>query len=175
MISCGSLHLILSVIRWRLYDDSWSIHQSDYRRRPVQAPSPLLLGVLGSSLWILRNFPSTRFLPLPIVALSIKISLSFLSDSFPSPSTIPFPHDLWWTGGHCPCTLQYCRVSPIQSLKSKSKQMGFYKLESSLKVTVLHDVKHCEIGNSLTTCHLCDSWEESSLNSFYLSDLSNEI
>ena len=38
---------------------------------------------LGSSLWILWNFPSTRFLPNPKKALSTKISLSLLSRSVP--------------------------------------------------------------------------------------------
>lgn len=80
VLSCGSLHLLLSVIGWSFYDENLDSHQYDYWGRPVQAPSPPMLRVFcGSSLWIPGNFPSARFLDSPIMTLSIKICLSWLS------------------------------------------------------------------------------------------------
>lgn len=44
---CGYafLHLLLSVIEWRLFDDSSGGHQSDYNRQSVHAAYPLMLEV----------------------------------------------------------------------------------------------------------------------------------
>lgn len=48
---CGSLHLLSSVSRWRLYENSQGTH-SDYSGRPVPEPSPLLLGILAGVILI---------------------------------------------------------------------------------------------------------------------------
>lgn len=42
-----TLHLVPSGTREKLYDNSWGIPQSDYRGKPIQALSPLLLGAVA--------------------------------------------------------------------------------------------------------------------------------
>ena len=43
VLQYGSLSLSPSITRWRFYGNMQDIHQCGYRRRPVQAPFPLLL------------------------------------------------------------------------------------------------------------------------------------
>ena len=61
-------------------------------RRPFQASSPLLLGVLsGIIMWFPGSFPGNRFLPNLTIALFNKIPLSFFSHSLRPPIHHPDP------------------------------------------------------------------------------------
>lgn len=63
----GSLHLPPSVAGWSLSDDNWTRHQSAWRRGPIQANYPLLLGVQAKILphRILEDCPAPGFYPAP--------------------------------------------------------------------------------------------------------------
>lgn len=77
VFGCGALHLVPLITGWSFYDDSWCIHQSDYRVRSIQAPSPLLLEVWAwVILLILGNICSSRFIPSPIMASGLNITVS---------------------------------------------------------------------------------------------------
>ena len=87
---CICFHQLLDEVSMTtITDDDYSNYQSNYKGKPIQAPSSLLLKVLDgvkSFLWIPENFPSARFLASLIMAPSIKISLSLLSLSVLPPS-----------------------------------------------------------------------------------------